>query len=248
MSCKQYDTLTLMSFVSEDLDEGTMSEIHNHLTGCKECNAVVNRLRKEKEDFLQQYPVSPSHPESTVSRIIPFPVRSILAIAASLIISVTAGYFVLTQDRQDGYRIKGATQLDMYVLDETGVPSKRGNSMYYPGEKIQFTYSTGINKNFILLSIDTSKVITQFYPTQKDSSVKLAPGRDLPLPHSITLDGYIGPELYLAIFSESPLYIIDVKEKLRGSLSHSRTFEDLRLNLDNAEIHRVYISKLERKP
>ena len=247
MNCKQYDTLTLMSFVSEDFDERTMSEIVNHLGRCIECDTVVNRLRREKEDFLQLYPVSPYSSEPTGAKIIPFRARSILAIAASLFITVTAGFYVLTHDQPDGYRIKGATQLDMYVLDETGVPSKRGDSIYYPGERIQFTYSTGRNRNLILLSIDTSRVITLFYPSQKDSSVKLAPGRDLPLPHSITLDGYIGPELYVAIFSASPLSIIDVKEKLKGSLNRSGTFEDLRLNLDNAEIHSVYISKMERK-
>lgn len=247
MECKKFDTITLMSYFSGDFDSMTSLRIKNHIKECTLCSSFIATLEKEKTDFLDKFP-EPKLPvlPARIKRSF-LQSRSVLALAASLLLIVSAGYFTFNRGSADGYRIKGVTQVEIIVQDKNGIPVKRSDNVYYPGEKIQFTYSCGANRYFMLLSTDTSGTVSVFYPAGGDSSIELEAGRDLPLPNSITLDNYVGPELYLAVFSALPLHVAHVKEKLKGSLGKTRGLDSLNLNIGDAEVRTVYIIKQERR-
>lgn len=246
MECKEFDTVTLMSYFAGDLDSLTALRIANHIKQCTTCSIVVDSMEKVRAVFLKKYPVPSLPVNSSRTKMKVFTTRSMLSLAASLILIVTAGFFSFMHFDRDGYRIKGSTQMNIFVQDQNGIPAKRVENVYFPGEKIQFTYSCGSNRYFMLLSTDTSGAISVYYPTNGDMSIELEAGQDLPLPNSITLDNYTGPELYLAIFSALPLHAASVKDKLKSSLEKSRGLGSLHLNIENAEVRTVYITKKER--
>jgi hypothetical protein len=247
MKCKEYDTLMLMSYVCDDLDVCTAECIKNHLQQCATCRDVVMQLQNERETFLQLYP-KPVVPHMPVrAKTVAFRTRTLVAMAASLILIASTGYVVVNLNKGDGYRIKGTTQLDLYVQDENGASVKSDRRDFYPGDKIQFSYSSGANRYFMLLSIDTSSSVTFYYPSEGDSSMEIIPGQQCPLPNSIVLDDYIGPELYLAVFTAFPLHTAYVKEQILGSLSNIRELGLSQPEIRNAEVRTVYITKKEHR-
>lgn len=245
MQCDKFDRLTLLSFIAGDLDVFTVRAVDDHSKQCSICEETIKELEMGKNDFLSRYP-KPQKVSVLKNRYTDtFRRGSLLALAATLILVFSAGYMILTTKQNDGYRIKGATQVTLFVQDENGNPVKRDENIYYPGEKIQFTYSCGENHYFMLLSADSNRSITVYYPSDGGNSIALEPGRDLPLPNSITLDSYLGPELYIAVFSAFPLHVTHITEQFSKALQSGVNFRELRFNLDNAVIQSIVVEKKE---
>jgi hypothetical protein len=184
-------------------------------------------LKNEKTAFLQTLPydgiaLSPKDAQNT--RLVFHKTQKLYSLAASFLVFIAAGYFFL-QHNQTGSRIKGEANLKLFVKSQNGAIEKRGEQRYLPGEKIQFLYSCGGQNKFILLSIDTSGTISQYYPAQGDSSIALEPGQDAPLPHSILLDRYIGKELFIGVFSEKPQNCQVIKNIVKASFDRSRSLD-----------------------
>jgi hypothetical protein len=247
MRCSEFDKLTLFSYVAEDLDDLTRKKVADHLKLCVECDEAVKKIRREKDDFLNAYPTlqvnTMAKPPSKLS------VKhsiSLYALAATLVLMTSAGLVFYNSYSAPDYRIKGTTQVTLYVQDENGNPVKRNDNGYFPGEKIQFTYSCGDNRFFMLLSADSNRSISVYYPSEGKESIALEPGRDLPLPNSIILDSYIGPELYLAVFSASPLDVTHVTRQLTGILQQGGGLSELHPGIENAVVQSILIEKKER--
>lgn len=235
----------MLSYVAGDLDAFTSRAIDEHLKECTLCDATIKEIKQERSNFLKQYPKPERVLQHAEGRVYHFRRGSVLALAASLVLLVTAGYMTFTNTGTDGFRIKGTTQVDLFVQDENGNIIKRDHNIYYPGEKIQFTYSCGEKHYFMLLSADSNKSITVYYPSDKGNSIELEPGRDLPLPNSITLDSYLGPELYLAVFSAFPLHATHITEQFAKSLDSEGDLRELRLSIENAVIQSILVEKKE---
>jgi hypothetical protein len=235
----------MLSFIAGDLDTLTARRIDEHVKECKFCDAVIRVMKQERSAFLKHYPKPEKVPHHAGIRVYHFRRSSLLTLAASLLLAVSASFLIYTNSNTDGYRVKGATQVSLFVEDENGSPAKRDKNVYYPGEKIQFTYSCGEKHYFMLLSADSNKSITVYYPSDGDSSIALEPGRDLPLPNSITLDSYLGPELYLAVFSAFPLHTTHITEQFSKALENSGDFRELRFEIENADIQSVLVEKKE---
>jgi hypothetical protein len=246
MRCSEFDKLTLFSYVAEDLDDISRKKVTEHLKLCVECDATVKKIVQEKDDFLKQYPVpqinSVEKKSSKLSVRHPF---SLYALAATLVLMVSAGLVFNTQNKTPDYRIKGTTGVTLYVQDENGNPVKREDNRFFPGEKIQFTYSCGKERYFMLLSADSNHSISVYYPSEGKESIALEPGRDLPLPNSIKLDSYLGPELYLAVFSASPLDVTHVTRQLTGFLQQGGSLSELHPGIENAVVQSILIEKKE---
>lgn len=248
MNCSEFDRLTLFSYVAGDLDDLTRKKVTEHIETCGECAMTMKKIEQEKVDFLKAYPnpqigtvlKTTSNAKTSVKHSV-----SLYALAATLVLMVSAGVVFYNQNYTEGYRIKGATQVTLYVQDENGNPMKRDNAIYFPGEKIQFTYSCGNNRYFMLLSADSNHSISVYYPSEGKESIQLEPGRDLPLPNSIILDSYIGPELYLAVFSASPLDVTHVTRYLTGLFQQGGSLSDLHPGFENAVVQSILIEKKE---
>jgi hypothetical protein len=248
MRCSEFDTLTLFSYIAEDLDDVTRKKVTEHLKSCGECELKIKQMQQEKTEFLNAYPDPQIHTElkklSKTKTSVKYSV-SLYALAATLVLMVSAGLVFYNQNYTAGYRIKGATQVTLYVQDENGNPVKRDNNTFFPGEKIQFTYSCGNNRYFMLLSADSNHSISVYYPSEGTQSIQLEPGQDLPLPNSIILDSYIGPELYLAVFSASPLDVTHITRQLTGLFQQNESLSDLHPGFENAVVQSILIEKKE---
>jgi hypothetical protein len=224
-----FNKIQLISYYAGDVDNALSKKISDHLKICPSCSDFVKKLETEKAVFLQTHPFSEiSLSQKTVQerRLLFHGMPKIYSLAASFLVFITAGYFLM-QHTEPGSRIKGEAGLKLFVKNGNGTIEKRAEQRYFPGEKIQFLYSCGGQNKFMLLSVDTSGTISKYYPSQGDSSVTLEPGQDLPLPHSILLDRYVGKELFIGIFSEKPMNCPAIKNAIKASFDQKRSLDSI---------------------
>ncbi|MBN1307127.1 MAG: hypothetical protein JXA18_04365 [Chitinispirillaceae bacterium] len=244
MACEKYDKLTLLSYVTGDLSVEKRLEVESHVTRCASCSGVIKEAEEERAAFLEAFPVIDAVPARN-RRLLRFtPVRTLLAVAAGLVLAVGAGSLLVDRSG-DGYRTKGGVALNLFVQDGSGEPVVRGEPVFSPGERIQFTYSCGGERYFILASVDDMGRISVYYPAEGDRSMPLEPGRDLPLPNSILLDEYIGNELYIAVFSARPLRVARVVDKIERAFRERTDLRATVLKIDDAKIRSILLKKRE---
>ncbi len=216
-----FDNLDLLAYASGDVREARRDAISRHLSTCDTCRAFVAAAESQRAAFLALHPfertitlTAPSQP----ARRFYFFRRQAYALAATLVLFAAAGYVYLSHVNEPGMRVKGDTSLKIFVKNRQGGVEQRTDNAYYTGEKVQFLYSCGGDNNFALASVDTTGSLAIYFPSSGDSSVMLDKGRDIPLPNSITLDTYAGPEIFVGIFSDHRFSIADLKRIIAGSL------------------------------
>jgi len=245
MGCEKYDKLTLLSYIAGDLSPKDGSEVAGHLEQCETCSAFVEEAEQQQQQFLNEFPEAP---RLTVMKKAPKRIVRpgyVLALAASFLV-VLGGTGVLMRQSQPVIRTKGAIDLGLYVLNENGQPVKREENIYYPGERMQFTYSCGDRCFFILLSCDTAGTVTRYYPIEGDVSTEVESGANKPLSHSIQLDDYIGNELYIAVFSAHPLILETVIKNVKSEVAKTDCLHDVSLSIDDAVVKLVPLVKKRR--
>lgn len=218
-----YSRIDLETYAVGGFDPKTRGTIREHTESCSECASYIAELESKRESFLKKYPHGAISVQPRRHGIAHF--RPVYALAASLLLLV-GGMSVIQLYRQpprDTFRPKGAVSIDVLVMSREGELQARPDHVYYPGERIQLTYSCAKDSRLILLSIDERGEITDYYPSTGDSSISIEPGQDIPLPHSIELDDYIGEEMLIAVFSEHPVALSHVKEAVRTSFAKSGT-------------------------
>lgn len=245
MTCEKYDRLTLLSYLAGDLSESGGPEVSIHLQECERCAAFVREARREQETFLREFPSvpRPAGPEKKMLRFTPL--RTVLPLAAALLLAVGTGV-VLFNGRTSDTRIKGAVELQPFVLDRGGKVVLRESRVFFPGERIQFTYACGKEQYLILMSVDTSGRVSVFYPAHGDSSIHLVPGRGLPLEHSILLDDYIGKELFIGLFSAHSLHTASIVDEVKRAVVAADDLHAVDLKIGGAQVQLVPVLKKER--
>lgn len=245
MTCKEYESLTLLSYLSGDLPTDRGAAVEEHLKRCAACSGYIAAMERERDGFLEAYPDAPSV-KNVRRRMYRFQrYTPLLSAAAVLIIVLGAGALLTRRLPETTWRTKGNVALTLYVSDSSGQASVREGMVFYPGERIQFTYSCGKERYFILASLDEAGKLSVFYPTTGDSSLLLEPGSDLPLPHSIRLDDYIGRERYFAVFSEEPLSVETVTAEIQKEIRSAGNLENRQVSLPGATVRSVVINKKE---
>jgi hypothetical protein len=233
MEKHEFDKLELLSYSAGDCSEIKATAIQAHVKNCSLCRSYLDLLLTEKKDFLAQHPFDTVvHQKATLSRaemalqskndktrksLFPFSSRTYFSLAASLVLFVSLGYFIALKNPIQENRIKGNVGMAVFVQDKNGTIETRSSAEYKTGEKIQCVYSCDNRNNFVLLSIDTTGNISTYYPFTGDTSIVLEKGQDLPLPNSIILDNYIGPETFISFFSEAPFSVFQVKQQLQNA-------------------------------
>ncbi len=245
MTCKEYESLTLLSYLAGDLSSDRGAAVEQHLTHCAECSGYIAAMEKERDDFLEAYPEVPTVKTEPKKILLFRSYKPLLSAAAVLVIALGVGSLLTRRLPETTWRTKGNVALALYVSDSSGHASVREGMAFYPGERIQFTYSCGKERFFILASLDETGKLSVFYPTTGDSSLLLEPGSDLPLPHSIRLDDYIGIERYFAVFSEQPLSVKVVTEGIQKDIRRAGKLETSQITLPGATVRSVVINKKE---
>ena len=247
MTCKEYDSLTLLSYVAGDLTAIRAAALKRHLEQCPECGAFVEKTEMERKAFLEVYPAPPTMKPRRGSIVRFRPLAALFSAAAVLVAAFGLGTLLVHRQPDSAWRTKGDVALSLFVSDSTGTPSVRRDGVFHPGERIQFTYSCGKERYFILASIDETGNVSVFYPTAGNRSMRLEPGNGVPLPHSIRLDDYIGTERYIAVFSETPLSVTSVTDKIRKSVSGNAALKSVSIEIEDAKVRSVVISKRESR-
>jgi hypothetical protein len=226
----QFDKLELLSYAAGDCAPDKRKAIEGHIASCEQCRAYLASLKSEKAAFLQAHSFEATAARQNTqqtSRRLFFRYRQVYALAASLVLFFGAGYLYLMSRAEPGYRIKGETNLKIFVKNLGGDIEKRGTQEYFTGEKIQFLYSCGAKNNFALISMDTTGAVVTYFPMAHDSSLALERGQDIPLPNSIALDEYTGRELFMGVFSEKRFFVPHLVEKLKASFEKSHAIDSI---------------------
>ena len=134
-------------------------------------------------------------------------------------------------------------------MSPNGTPEIRENGVYYPGDRIQLTYSSADTAHLVVLGIESSGGVQVYFPSNGSSSVPVEPGTDIPLPNSIVLDDYVGNELYVALFSENSIVTGRMVEKVQETYERNRTFQAVTEALRHyGVVESVRIQKQESPP
>jgi hypothetical protein len=238
MSSHVFDKIDLLNYVTGSVPDDKAALIRAHLEVCVPCRGYCAALEREKQGFLAANPMEQvmDRPATRPRNIIRFPALArYYALAASLIICLGAGYVYMSSIQKPDYRIKGETALTVFVKTGDGSIEQRANNAFLTGERIQFLYSCGAKNRFILLSLDSAGSVTVFYPDTGDSTIVLEPGQDVPLPNSILLDDYTGPELFIGVFSEKALLVSTVKRLVEGAFLSKAALGSMTLTVPDAE-------------
>lgn len=229
MSCSEFSEIELITFVAGDCDPERAERISEHLRGCSECRRMVEDHAAEKAEFLNRHSFE-QYEQSMQSRkkakVFQFPGR--YALAASLVLFLVGGYVIrrttMAPFSQAKYRIKGKAGITVWSMGADGTPEIRENGIYYPGDRIQLTYSSSDTMHLTVLGVEGTGAVQTYFPSNGTTSVTVEPGSDIPLPNSIVLDDYIGSELYAAVFSEEPVSTKMVEERVRQVYERETSF------------------------
>jgi hypothetical protein len=209
-----------------------MDAVRQHCSACTECRDRISAAEMERKSFFEKNPFE----EQKMSRRIPvktrvFQLRKVYAVAATISLFVATAMFYSAKQNTAEMRIKGETGISIFTLDSNNTPIAGSGRGFHPGTRIQFTYSCGQDKNFLLFSIDELGKITRFFPDTGSVFMQLVPGRDLPLPNSILLDDYLGNEAYVAIFSKNSVQVGPVLDMVKKSFGKNPDFLQLETGL-----------------
>ncbi|GMV43245.1 MAG: hypothetical protein AMXMBFR64_49610 [Myxococcales bacterium] len=135
--------------------------------------------------------------------------------------------------------------IDVLVWSPGGAVPLLDGSDCRPGEQLTFRYDSGDLRWLWLGSIDGSGTVSAWYPDGGGQSIAIVPGRGIPLPGAVTLDGYVGPERLLAVFSEAPLDTSAVQRAAANALRASASIQKMgRLPLDGTAQASLVIRKV----
>jgi hypothetical protein len=235
METHEFDKIDLLTFVTGGYGEKEAERIDLHVRACPSCRSYVDTFRSQNAAFLRSHPYEEME---TGAAQAPFRSWRIYGIAASIVVLLTAGYFFHQRETMPSSRIKGAAGLTLYVKNARGEIEMRNEQVYSTGERIQFSYSCGSRNKFLLLSIDATGAITHYYPFRGDSSEVLEPGQDIPLPHSIILDEYIGREIFFGVFSETKLHAARIEDSLKADFNRTKNIDSIGFSIKDVSVWR----------
>jgi hypothetical protein len=238
MSEQCVSKLELLAYFSGDINEIRRHEIALHIEMCSECTASLESLSMKQLWFLNKYP----KPQVDIRKTVPLRLYTrFISIAASLVLAVTALLY-LQMNNSIHERIKGSEKVEMYVLGDNNA-EKRLSSVYFPGERIQFSYSSSGKKYFMLMSMDETGKTFVYFPSGDSVAMMLKKGAGIPLSSSIELDNYTGMEVYIAVFSDSRFIVRDVVSALKAAYNRSGSFERMSKTLSGYHTESFIIEK-----
>lgn len=122
--------------------------------------------------------------------------------------------------------------LDVRVRTATGTAALVPGGAYRADDRLSFRYSAELPWVWVG-SIDADGNVSAYYPRDGARSMSVVPGRSIPLPGSVALDDYVGPERFLAVFSRAPLDGGAVRSAAQRALREAGSVETMgRLPLD----------------
>ncbi len=249
-----FDKIDLMEYVTNSCDDKKRTAIELHCRQCPQCARFCREYARENDGFLNALPFESTiaglgtiQESTTVLRFRKHGRKPwLFALAASLILTVATFRVLQTSSPVVSNQIKGETGITVYVQNNAGHVEKRDNKVFFTHEKIQFLYTCAGYNNLILLGMDTSGTVTIYYPVMQDSSYTAESGAAIPLPNSILLDDYVGPELFLAVFSKARLKVSDIQNQCISHYKQTHDIASIKISGENT-IFCPYLCTVHRK-
>ncbi len=174
-----------------------------HAQSCEPCQAVLQEFAQEREKFLEARPLWQPGTATTHRRrhhLLWAPAGAALAILLSI-------FFFSAPDQQTeaSIRTKGDVAIRFFVKRGQEVSEGKSGDVFRAGDLIQFMYSSGHYRHLFLISIDSQGLMSSFNHDGSKISMRIDPGNDMVLNHSILLDDTRGLERVFAVFSNEVL-------------------------------------------
>jgi hypothetical protein len=128
-------------------------------------------------------------------------VVSLLALAAALLLAILASP---TLGPEAGVRLRGITDLDVYVMEDRAgrlVPEVWGGQPLAAGAQLAFAPIAPGAEGVVLLSVDGGGAWSVHFPSAGSTPQPMP--RQGVLPNTLVLDAAPGPEVFIAVFDRS---------------------------------------------
>jgi len=216
-SCESDLSLDLL--LAGDLSQGEERRVHAHLAACRPCAARWTELEAQRDAFTVQPVIDlggrrPAR--RSWLRSWPVPAAAIAAAAALLLVLWPVG--APMTDRVVTTRTKGGRVFNAYIRHGESIRKAGDAEVVYPGDQLQFTYSSPRSGFVAVLSRDGAGMASVYFPDAGQRPWTAPPGDDQPLPRSTILDDTLGQERVHALFCTA---VVDL-ESLRGELAAGR--------------------------
>jgi hypothetical protein len=178
-------------------------EARAHIASCEKCKARLAELEASRAAFVAEKPQLPSQ------RPFPWTAAGVaLAAAAAFVL------WIGTPRNHPVERLKGGTQLAMFVAHEGHVRPAAPREQVSPGDSLQFTYSSDRSTYFAILSVDGGHKANIYFPDGGAKAQELEPAQNKALSNSVELDNVLGAEKIYGLFCEQPLELEPVRAQL----------------------------------
>lgn len=206
-----------------------VNEVADHLTGCRACSAEVENLRRERDAFHAARPSATfmASLEPTLPAVTRLPTGrrrrfagalglSFTAAAAAVVLLLSSEAFQ-SSGSEPGVRYKGAPALSIYVSRD-GEPASplAADQTLRPGDVLRFGVHRERAGYLWIVNVDDRGRVTRYVPHQGSAPLQVSTAAG-PLPGSIRLDDFLGQELIVSVWSESPLPY----ERVRQAISNA---------------------------
>lgn len=202
--------LTFDLLLAGDLSEANERSVRKHAEQCARCHDRLGELERHREECAAAYPLE----SMPVARPAVGPQRrgrSAARVSLAALVVAAAVVLIVVRSPEDrggrpsgDTRSKGAGYLTMYVQHGGAVRVGATGERVSPGDVLQFTYTIPAPRFLAVLSLDAAGHASVYFPDDQTTAWRAAPGTDVALPRSTTLDQSEGHEtLFLLVCSEA---------------------------------------------
>ncbi|MBX7115603.1 MAG: DUF4384 domain-containing protein [Myxococcaceae bacterium] len=188
-----------------------------HLEQCVVCAQYVNRLRAESAAFVTARPFAlfTRQLQRRGAERKKQPLKGWLPVAVSLLLAMAVMPALLPVVASPQVTFKGAS-VAVHVRRGEDVRTMREGEPLKPRDAVRFTLRSEKPGYAAVFERDSAGTVTVVAPFGSQSPQAIAAGSTT-LDDSAVLDGVLGQETFVAIFSEKPFAVNAVADSLRGA-------------------------------
>lgn len=228
MSVSRY---MLERYATGDLTEAERAVVEAELAANPEAKARVEALRAEQASFLADNDYGRFLGEHEKRKQRRTRLRWIRFALPSFVLAAAAVLLYVAQPNDE--RVKGGgVGLRIALVNSEAPRTLTVGEQVHPGDRLQPAYDAGDHGYVALLGRDASGTVSVYFPADGASAMAPLPaGAHGLFPLSLTLDGALGAETFVAVFADTPLPLGEVREavaksaKAPGMTTATLTFE-----------------------
>lgn len=223
LSSETIDLLLLSALSAPEANEAK-----HHIDACEHCRTRWRELNEDKERF-EQFVFARTLPkvEARVAQSrasffdrfklrLVIPALAVAGAAAAVVITTGPG----TQTEDDSYvGMKGLASntpsFEVVAMRGTGQFPVKDDTVLHPNDRIRFVVSPAGAKFLMVASTDGAGVFSVYHPFGAAQSHPVEGKAKVELPGAVELDGTLGAEKLVAVFSDAPITASQVEAALK---------------------------------